>query len=122
MKESLVAELQRDYPLLFTKLSYIECGSGWYGILRELCRSLYNHVMKEHGEPVYFTQIKEKFGTLRVYVDGGDQISSSLIREAEQKSAKVCEKCGKAGRLRKTKGWVFSRCDTDWEEVLSLTK
>lgn len=55
-------------------------------------------------------QVKEKFGGLRFYVDGGDDYTRGLIAMAEDMSFRICEVCGKPGQLRQG-GWILTLCD-----------
>ena len=50
-------------------------------------------------------QYKEKFGTLRIYVDGGDDNVSGMIRFAEWLSSKTCQDTGEAGDLCRKGTW-----------------
>lgn len=61
-------------------------------------------------------QVKEKFGTLRFYIDGGNEVIHALIGMAESMSARTCEKCGSPGRLR-GKTWLYTACDAHTDEV-----
>ena len=54
---------------------------------------------------VKIAQYKEKFGTLRVYVDGGDKTIDGMIRFAEYLSLKICQDSGKPGDVCKRGGW-----------------
>jgi len=57
-------------------------------------------------------QVKEKFGTLRIYVKGWDDRTEDLISFAENMSATICEECGNVGESRTTEsGWVKTLCD-----------
>lgn len=56
-------------------------------------------------------QVKEKFGQLRFYCVGGDKYTQSLIDQAEQDSEKICEYCGKSGKLDTSKSWIKTVCD-----------
>lgn len=64
----------------------------------------------EEIEPVVAEQVKEKFGTLRFYYRGGDQVVDGAVRMAEAMSARTCEICGNNGRIRKG-GWIRTLCD-----------
>lgn len=64
---------------------------------------------------VVAVQVKEKFGTLRFYVDGGDNYTDGMIRIAEGMSGVTCEACGNPGR-RTEGGWVSTLCETHAEE------
>lgn len=61
---------------------------------------------------VKILQIKEKFGTLRFYIAGGDDYIYGAIHLAESLSARVCEECGKPGQLRvRGSNWLYTACD-----------
>lgn len=89
------------------------CGAGWRDILDRAFTAL--RAVGWNGE---IHQIKEKFGTLRMYVAGdGKDALNDIIHTAEQESASTCEECGKEGRLR-SGGWWHTYCDTCQEEYL----
>lgn len=69
--------------------------------------------MRDFKEPceVVATQVKEKFGTLRFYVNGSDEYVDGAISMAEHMSAKTCEICGQSGKIRNG-GWVRTLCDS----------
>lgn len=56
------------------------------------------------------SQVKEKFGTLRFYYDGGDEYINGVVSFAENSSGHTCEECGKLGKIRHG-GWVRTLCD-----------
>lgn len=60
-------------------------------------------------------QIKEKFGTLRFYYHGGDDIIDGMVRMAEAMSAVTCEDCGVPGKIRRG-AWIRTLCDVHAEE------
>lgn len=62
-------------------------------------------------QQVTVTQVKEKFGTLRFYYDGGDDVISGMVGFAEALSACTCEQCGAPG-VRRGGGWIRTLCDT----------
>ena len=88
-----------------------ECGDGWYNIIDTLCNNIQMHVNIKRCAPVVATQVKEKFGTLRFYYDGGDERIDSLVSLAENWSASVCEVCGERGKLRDDNRWFYTACD-----------
>ena len=59
---------------------------------------------------VVATQVKEKFGTLRFYYDGGDDVVRGLVQMAEALSEVTCEVCGSPGKRRGDR-WVRTLCD-----------
>lgn len=60
---------------------------------------------------VILDQVKEKFGTLRFYYQGGDDYISGMVSLAESLTAVTCEECGSTGKQRGG-GWVRTLCDT----------
>jgi len=70
---------------------------------------------------VTIAQIKEKFGTLRFYYDGGDDYVSGMVSLAESLSGLTCEKCGDVG-IPRNGGWLRTLCDTHEEEYQQRTK
>lgn len=109
--------LVEQYPALFshdgkpTLISPIACNDGWYELLRVLCFSITEHC-KNKGTTVSVRQVKEKFGGLRFYIDGGDDFVHGLIDFAEQFSFLVCEQCGQKATLTKNDGWLMTTCET----------
>lgn len=59
---------------------------------------------------VVVDQVKEKFGGLRFYYRGGDDVVDGMVRMAESWAARTCETCGNPGTLRHG-GWVRTLCD-----------
>lgn len=59
---------------------------------------------------VVVTQVKEKFGTLRFYYNGGDEAIAGMVTMAEAMTAITCEECGSPGKLNRG-GWLSVRCD-----------
>jgi hypothetical protein len=55
-------------------------------------------------------QIKEKFGGLRFYYQGGDDEISGMVRMAEAWAYHSCETCGNKGE-RRSGGWIRTLCD-----------
>jgi hypothetical protein len=82
-------------------------GNGWFGLIKSLINDL-----TELGWNKETTQVKEKFGGLRFYINAGSDEIHQRILQAEKESYKVCEKCGEPGELRKDIGWYFTLCDT----------
>ena len=56
-------------------------------------------------------QIKEKFGTLRYYVYGGDSYAHNAIRKAEDESYNTCEKCGSKENVETKGSWLKTLCN-----------
>lgn len=81
----------------------IECGDGWFDLLREVCLTV------QSAEDFRFTQVKEKYGGLRLYHQGGGDFEEGVIAMAERASYMTCERCGNRGRPN-DKGWIATLC------------
>lgn len=88
---------------------------------KDVERGLQLREVKEACPQVVATQVKEKFGTLRFYYNGGDDVVHGIVSMAESMSAVTCERCGNPGKLS-TGGWIKALCkkhrddDDDSEE------
>lgn len=69
---------------------------------------------------VVITQVKEKFGSLRFYYQGGDEQIDGMVRMAESMSEVTCDECGSPGRIRPG-GWLRCLCDTHAQASGHLT-
>ena len=133
MKEEFDKKLCEKYPKIFkTRNGYMQetcmCwgfshGDGWYDIIDSLCASIQNHINNKRYQfremsqedfdeehQVVAAQVKEKFGGLRFYVDGGDDWVYGAISMAESMSYRTCEVCGAPGVTR-GEGWIRATCD-----------
>lgn len=67
---------------------------GWSDLMHELLSGL----AKAGGlEGITVRQIKEKFGGLRFYAEGLNQVQRSLVSQSEEKSFSICVVCGSRG-------------------------
>ena len=92
-----------------------EHGDGWYNIIDNLCATIKNreYNLKFHNVefvPVVATQVKEKYGGLRFYYNGGDDYIAGAVSLAEYLSEVTCEECGKPGKMR-GRNWMYTACD-----------
>lgn len=126
MKKELDDKLCEDFPLLYAdrrKSMQETCmcwgfpGDGWEPLIRKLSEKLEPLIQKWCRENVdkfdqhaRASQVKEKFGTLRFYMDGyTTKEMNELIREAELKSEETCEDCGAVGIVF-SDGWIRTLC------------
>jgi hypothetical protein len=94
-----------------TSSDYFDCNEGWYPLIQKLIEDLI-----ELGWDKQVTQVKEKFGGLRFYINSGSTEIYDRISEAERESYSICEDCGEPGELRKDLGWYFTLCDKHHQE------
>jgi hypothetical protein len=64
-----------------------------------------------HMPHITASQVKEKFGGLRFYINGYTDEVRGMIRMAESMSYRTCEVCGNPGRSN-NHGWISTLCDT----------
>lgn len=145
MSPELDKKLVEKYPLIFkdrhasmqiTAMCWgFECRDGWYNIINALCFQIQSHIDWKNSQrqslltnnpynrpipdevpQVVATQVKEKFGTLRFYTDGGDDRTNGMIRMAEAMSAVTCEVCGSPGTFR-GESWFYTACDLHAQQI-----
>lgn len=97
-----------------------DVGDGWYDILYTAMHLVQSHIdIKNRAdvtvEQVVFEQVKEKFGTLRIYSRGGDAFTDGVLSMAEAMSGCTCETCGDVGYATSS-GWIKTLCKKHHEE------
>lgn len=125
--------MKESYPEMFSRpYGGIAVGKGWWPVISALCSNIYAHIeyVKNRREwavkndhpvpelvpPVIICQIKEKFGGLRFYYDGGDDQIHGMVQMAESWAARSCEECGAPGEPGGS-GWIRTLCPTHRAEA-----
>ena len=102
---------------------YYSIGRGWYRLMREAILAIdkYNF---EHSDDyqVHITDVKEKWGGLRIEVDSWPTEISDLLLDVEERSRSICGECGKEGTLVKYHGWIYTLCDDCYKKLLNQDK
>lgn len=133
MDENLEQQLYSKYPKLFRQKDLsmqetcmcwgIAVGNGWYTIIEEACRKL-QQLANESKVIIEFSQVKEKFAELRLYlevkpindsqplfeIDSIFKKAQEIVSQAEKLSLLTCEVCGEPG-IFYPGGWAKVRCD-----------
>jgi hypothetical protein len=118
--EVFVKRMEEKYPKMFANpYGGFAIGEGWWPIIESLCSNIQSHTdwwnknreTRPVVEQVVVAQIKEKFGGLRFYYDGGDDQISGMVRMAEAWASHACEECGAPGTSG-GKGWIKTLCST----------
>ena len=139
--ELFAEQMETRFPKMFAE-SYggFACGEGWWPILEALCVNIqghidwknstrarllesnpYNHDIPDEVTQVTVRQIKEKFGGLRFYYDGGDDTIDGMVTMAESWASKACENCGSPA-TKHTTGWIKNVCDKHFDEIEARKK
>ena len=114
-------QMTAKYPAIFSQpYGDFAVGKGWWPILESLCANIQSHIdwKAKQGQfvpQVVVEQIKEKFGGLRFYYNGGDNTVDGMVRMAESWAGKSCETCGSPGKQRQG-GWIRTLCDQHEED------
>jgi hypothetical protein len=114
--ETFAKKMEGQFPkMLAGKYGGFAVGAGWYPILEKLCSNIQHHIDWKNRESevvpqVVVEQIKEKFGGLRFYYQGGDEYVHGLVAMAESWADIACEECGEIGK-RRNGGWIRTLCD-----------
>jgi hypothetical protein len=123
-------ERQREVVIKFNKIAE-QLKAGDSTLFDEEYKDMINQeykekrrqeLMEQHPRPVpesipqvTLDQVKEKFGTLSFYYQGGDDYIRGLVSMAESMSGVTCEECGAPGD-RGGDGWITTLCETHRQE------
>src|SRR3546814_18978842 len=106
--------LPTAYPRIFSTgpLPWgFEHGDGWSELIAALCANLNEILGSEPGASIGVKQVKEKFGTLRVYyrLNGANEKVDKRVRQVVAPSEKVWGgsggRCGCLAKLWGETGW-----------------
>lgn len=135
MKVELEQKLIAKFPKIFYQPDFgFEISDGWYQIIESLCSSIQSYIDWKNNQRTRFLkdnlqdldipeeitqvtveQIKEKFGGLRFYYEGGDDRILGMVTMAEYWADNTCEYCGKPGERRQG-GWIKTLCEEHHNE------
>ena len=87
----------------------ISIDKGWLNLVNDALTKI-EHCSLPDG--FFVEQIKEKFGSLRMYMSHTIEEVENIIVTAEQESKNVCEKCGTTTNITTSslRGWVRTLC------------
>lgn len=101
-----------------------ECDHGWYPLIEEAEEWVNDWNLKNCNENVKpssttlgweklrIVQVKEKFGMLTIYCNFYPDNLHEKLFDLEQRSAKICERCGKTEgtTCKASHGWIYTLC------------
>jgi hypothetical protein len=128
--DEFALSMETKFPKMFDRpYGGFAINAGWWKIIESLCSNIQSytdwkneqHTKCGSGVPisqVKVNQIKEKFGGLRFYYEGGDDQIHGMVRMAEAWADASCETCGNPG-TRRSGGWIRTLCDAHEAEYQS---
>jgi len=130
MKKELDEKLCKEFPLLYrlrrgkpheTSMCWgFSVDDGWFDLIYDLSVKIEKIIVGIKAENLdtdlpYASQVKEKFGGLRFYMNSATKDIYDLISKAEADSYTICESCGKPGTTKRG-SWINTLCDEHHEE------
>jgi len=99
-----------------------ECGKGWWPMIEKVASAIDSYNTAHPDSPVEVSQIKQKFGGLRIYHYNAPEDIRQLIDEAVEASWRTCERCGtKEGVTTNLEGYRLTLCPECRSKVIPRT-
>ena len=123
-----INDVIKKYPKIFQDykgnpggVNWKDIPDGWVPVIDTLCKSIqhyidntskWNNEEKKFINPpqVVCSQMKEKYGGLRFYTDGHDDIVEGMIHMAEVMCDNICQDCGTDKDLGTTSQYIMTIC------------
>ena len=125
-KQITTEEIIAKYPKIFEdyqgnpgRVNWHGVPEGWLPVIDKLCACIQHYIdyhvsYTKDGQykpaQVTCSQMKEKFGGLRFYTDGHDEVVEGMIKMAESMCDDKCQDCGSEEDLGMTSGWITVLC------------
>lgn len=92
---------------------YDNVSKGWKRAFGDIMLEEYREVLKKHNYlyKFHWDQVKEKYGTLRLYGNFSSKELLQLESKYDYISQHICYFCGKANVSLATKGWTLPCCE-----------
>lgn len=113
----IIYRRRHDGPMHNLMFFGFECGNGWFQIIHDLSVSIEDLAERLKADGISeeqltcVSQVKEKFGGLRFYVDNLYEDMANLIDAAEALSKETCDACGELGKRQYVNGWLRTICN-----------
>ena len=110
-------KVPKDYDFTFTEMDNLP--SGWHGLMTDMSMEIIAYLHSKDLSPYMFhiDQLKEKFGSIRLYYSlhcedkYDDEGIDEIIRKYEDLSEHTCCVCGGEATLM-SKGWICPYCQS----------
>lgn len=108
-KNAWTGELDKDYDYSYMHGEY-DIPEGWQVLFLLYCKNIRPLLLAtNYLDKFYFTQVKEKYGTLRLYNGGYPNNFEHITSVYEGFSEYICQVCGKPSKFE-TGGWIGYFC------------
>ena len=99
-----------------------ECGKGWWPMIEKVASAIDSFNAAHLDSPAEVSQIKQKFGGLRIYHHNAPEDIRQLIDKAIEASWHTCEKCGSTtGVTTNLEGYRLTLCPDCRKEIKPRT-
>ena len=105
----LTDEVPTDYD--YTYIKYMEIPQGWEKLFFQMCEDIRQPLIDaSYLEKFRFTQVKEKYNSMRCYHAGAPEEVCDILDKYEQMARYICTNCGKPATYE-TQGYIASFCE-----------
>lgn len=119
-------EWLKQYGPIFHQQFTLEVGKGWIPIVKDMLHDLQVFCANNPKHNLNISQIKEKFGELRVYysvrrdtpegkISWNNPEISQIILRAIERCTIICERCGDRGEMKAHRTFIIcNKCDAEF--------
>lgn len=109
-------KIPEDYD--YTYIKYLEIPKGWKKLFFQMCEDIRQPLIDaNYLDKFRFSQIKEKYNTMRCYHFGAPEEVDEIINKYCMMASYVCTNCGKPA-MYETDGYIASFCEECWKDLV----
>ena len=105
-----------DYDYTYTELDAMP--DGWIIAFGEMMCEEIREALLENDllNSFRIDQLKEKYGSMRLYHHGGNRKADDIINKYSILSENICSCCGRPDSGSTKSGWIYPVCEECWNE------
>ena len=108
-------KIPEDYD--YTYIKGLEIPKGWRKLFFQMCEDIRRPLIDaNYLDKFRFTQIKEKYNSLRCYHCGAPKEVNDIIDKYGVMASYICTCCGRPATYE-TQGYIASYCDDCWKDI-----
>lgn len=108
-------KIPEDYD--YTYIVGTEIPRGWRQLFLQMCEDIRQPLVDaDYLDKFRFTQIKEKYNSLRCYHCGAPEEVCNIIDKYEVMAGYICTNCGRPASYE-TQDYIASYCDDCWKDI-----